>query len=415
MPSAYTTPTRATEGVLIMRITKKFVDTVPTPEKTATGGKTQAFYRDEKIPGFALRVTSGGVKSFIVEKRINGKNKRFTIGRYGNLTAEQARLEAMKLTSDVAIGKDPIAEKKAKEAKSVTLKQAFDDYMLARKNLSATTIKDYTRTIEGALSDWQNKALLDITKDMVEARHRLLGRNSHARANNSLRVLRAIINHAKKKYEDSKGQPIILYNPVDRISDTRGWYKVERRRTLIKPHQLAAWYQATLQLNAETTRDYLHLLLFTGLRRSEASRLRWDEVDFIEKTLTINITKNHEIHTLPLSDFLEDLLKRRYEDRVNDYVFDSDSKLGYLIEPKTAIKKVSDLSGVGFSLHDLRRTFITIAESLDIPAYALKRLLNHKDPNDVTAGYIVSDVERLRAPMQKISNFILENLTKTNQ
>jgi hypothetical protein len=59
-------------------------------------------------------------------------------------------------------------------------------------------------------------------------------------------------------------------------------------------------------------------------------------------------------------------------------------------------------------LHDLRRTFITIAEGLDIPAYALKRLLNHKMTQDVTAGYIVMDVERLRKPMQLISEHILK-------
>ena len=57
------------------------------------------------------------------------------------------------------------------------------------------------------------------------------------------------------------------------------------------------------------------------------------------------------------------------------------------------------------------QTFITIAESLDIPGYALKRLMNHKDPNDVTAGYIISDVERLREPMQSITDFIRNQIT----
>lgn len=50
-------------------------------------------------------------------------------------------------------------------------------------------------------------------------------------------------------------------------------------------------------------------------------------------------------------------------------------------------------SGVHFTVHDLRRTFITVAESLDISAYALKSLLNHKMSNDVTAGYIIKDAE----------------------
>jgi integrase len=65
---------------------------------------------------------------------------------------------------------------------------------------------------------------------------------------------------------------------------------------------------------------------------------------------------------------------------------------------------------VYFNLHDLRRTFITVAESLDINAYALKKLLNHKDQRDVTSGYIIIDMERLREPMNKITDYILEQV-----
>jgi integrase len=70
--------------------------------------------------------------------------------------------------------------------------------------------------------------------------------------------------------------------------------------------------------------------------------------------------------------------------------------------------KVIAVSEVSFTVHDLRRTFITIAESLDIPAYALKRLLNHKMNSDITAGYIIIDVERLRKPMEQISEYLLK-------
>jgi len=80
---------------------------------------------------------------------------------------------------------------------------------------------------------------------------------------------------------------------------------------------------------------------------------------------------------------------RRFEERTSPYVFPSNSERGHLSEPRTAVARVSKLSGVPFTMHDLRRTFITAAERLDIPAYALKRLINHKDPNDVTEGYII--------------------------
>ena len=54
-----------------------------------------------------------------------------------------------------------------------------------------------------------------------------------------------------------------------------------------------------------------------------------------------------------------------------------------------------------------RRTFATYAESLDISVYALKGLLNHSREQDVTAGYIQLEIERLRMPMKKITDYIL--------
>ena len=390
-----------------MRLNKSFIDKTAIPLPSPNGRATQKFYRDDAIPGFALRVTSGGSKSFIVEKRINGRNKRHTIGKYGHLTVEQARKQAIAFLGEVAVGKDPVRERAAQKACVVTLVEAFEDYLLTRKTLKPDTVKDYRRSIEMYLKTWLAKPLSDITKDMVEIRHRKIGQRSHARANNAMRVLRAVFNHAMGKYEDAQGNPTILFNPVDRLSRNRAWYKIERRRTYIKAHQLADWFDATGQLMNETTRDYLHFLLFTGLRRSEAAKLEWINVDFNDRTFTIPDTKNGLPHTLPFSNFLEEMLQRRFEHSQSDYIFDSNSARGYLTEPKFSMARVTDLSGVEFALHDLRRTFITHAEGLDIPAYALKRLLNHKDPNDVTAGYIVSDVSRLRKPMQAITDFLL--------
>jgi len=108
---------------------------------------------------------------------------------------------------------------------------------------------------------------------------------------------------------------------------------------------------------------------------------------------------------------LVDLLKAREAEAVNEFVFAGKDGQGFLIEPKRHIQKVIAQSGVAFIIHDLRRTFITIAEAIDIAPYTIKRLANHKMHNDVTAGYIVSDLERLRKPMQAITDF-LRNATQ---
>ena len=168
---------------------------------------------------------------------------------------------------------------------------------------------------------------------------------------------------------------------------------------------------------AATVANYLILLLFTGLRRQEAAQLQWQYVDFHDRTLTIPDTKNREPHSLPLSDTLYDLLKSREAEAVNEFVFPGNEGQGFVIEPKRHIQKVIEHSGVEFIIHDLRCTFITIAEAIDIAPYTIKRLVNHKINGDVTAGYIISDIERLRAPMQKIADFITNalNLDETQR
>ncbi len=392
------------------KITKKLVDTLPFPDEQSR----PVFHRDKALIGFGLKITSAGRRTFFVEKRIDGKSKRITLGTYGALTVEEARIEAQKVLSQIARGLDPIAEKQARRSKEVTLEEAFEDYLTTRKDLKPSTIKDYKKALNTYLPDWRNKSITDITKDMVEARHARIGKKSHARANGTMRVLRAVFNHSIHKFEDAKGKPVIGLNPVDRLSHSRAWFPEVRKQTLIKAHELKPWYEATMQLNQEITRDYLHFLLFTGLRRSEASSLMWDVVDFKDKTFTIKDTKNKEPHTLPMSRGIEELLQTRFSSSASDFVFPSPVSIRRpLTEPRTAISRVTELSGIGFTCHDLRRTFITIAESLDIPAYALKRLLNHKMPNDVTAGYIVKNVDRLRRPIQMIEDFILERVGET--
>ena len=392
---------------MAQKLTKSFVDSVPLSLTR------QVFYRDSDLKGFALRVGSTA-KVYTAEGKVKGRTVRATIGKHGVYTAEQARLQARELLLMMSKGINPHDKEKEEKARAVTLEHALSDYLIARKTLKPTTIYDYKRTINCYISDWKNRPLLEITKDMVSKRHFLIGQKSKAQANLVMRYLRAIYNFASYQYEDSKGESLFPNNPVRRLSQTRAWYPVERRQTVIKAHSLASWYAAVMNIkndshgkNRETIRDYLLFVIFTGLRKEEAARLKWCDVDLTGKTITINDTKNHRDHTLPMSNYLMDMLLRRKPEAVNEYVFPGANGIGRIVEQRKQMDKVVFESGVQFTIHDLRRTFITIAESLDISAYSLKRLLNHKMTNDVTAGYIIIDAERLRAPMQKITDQLL--------
>lgn len=161
----------------------------------------------------------------------------------------------------------------------------------------------------------------------------------------------------------------------------------------------------------EYSRDFLLIALFTGMRRNEIASLRWEHIDLRERALHIPRTKNGDPLDLPLSDFLVGLLRERQgQAGTSPWVFPSTGRKGHIVETKKFTARVTERSGVTFTLHDLRRTFITIAESLDIPHYALKRLLNHRLSGDVTAGYIVSDMERLRGPVSLVAAKVLKNV-----
>lgn len=398
------------------KLTKTLVDSLPFPDSG------QMFYRDSELKGFGVRVGSNS-KVYFAESKINNKTVRVTIGHHGVFTAEQAKNEAKNVLGMIAKGINPNDINKAEKAKAITVNEVFEQYLKARSNLKPRTIYDYKRFMNSYFKEWQSKPLISITKDLIEKKHRTLGERSPAQANLAMRFMRALFNFASGKYEDSDGNAIIADNPIKRLSQTRSWYKIERRQTVIKASDLPAFLNAVIELpnysaslNSLAVRDYLLLLLFTGLRREEALSLAWKNVDLKNKTLTLPDPKNRQPHTLPLTPFLLDMLQKRFDENDNnsEFVFPSTGIKGYMNDPRPQMNKVSDKSGVKFSPHDLRRTFITIAESLDISAYALKRLANHKMNNDVTAGYIIGDVERLRDPMIRISNYLLKKLSQND-
>jgi len=389
-----------------MRITKRTLEALQTPRS----GYWITW--DGEIKGFGARITSTGTISFIYQDRINGRDRRMTLGRFPSISSEHARKLAQRMAAEIADGKDPVSEKKTRTTKGITLAQAFADYLRDR-DLKPRTVADIKRRMK-RLKDWQSLPVKEITRDMVVARHRKIGEHTPASANAVMRYLRAVLNYAAEAYGTGNA-PFLTDVPTRRLSATRAWYRIERRRTLIAVKDLPKWWVAVETLAAEDSlfrhgpeyRDYFQFVLLTGLRRSEAQGLTWKDVDMAARTITIRDTKNREPHILPLSDYLETTIKRRKQRAKGPFVFATPD--GERVDNwRYALDAIIKSSGVSFCIHDLRRTFATVAESLDLPAYAIKRLLNHKMGSDVTAGYIVITPERLRLPMQKITDYLLK-------
>jgi integrase len=362
------------------------------------------------------------------------------------------------------------AARQVEEQHGKTLQTFLDNY-LQKGNIKPRTIETYRNLFRLYLTDWLSRPAEEITREMVKIRFfeiasgererkRLTKKTTpegvreavppvrrEAAANNTMRTLRAVLNYA---FEDDEGGTLYK-NPVNVLSSKKRkeWFNIPVRETLVKNSDLPAWYKSIMALKNPDLRDYLLFLLFTGARRTESENLTWAMVDFPEDTLTFvsDDTKNGQTHTIPMSDYIRSLLwtrkqalqtelseataalagkmtleqKQRAHGSValaesrlaSKYVFPGGGKTGHLTEPRRGIDAVTEATGIKFTCHDLRRTFTTIAEGLELSSYALKALVNHKKTKkDVTGGYIIISVDRLREPVQRIADTIQDRIKK---
>jgi integrase len=401
-----------------INFTRKELDNIEIPSKG------QIAYGDEQVKGLTIRVTHLGVKAFVVRKRLKGhKNASYvTLGYYPSMTITQARVQAQGTFSSINEGIDPnkiTVDLISKQ--SITLQKVFDDYIRSRgTKIEESTVINYRSALKIYLGDWRKKPIGNITRNMVEQRHRDITygmgkfKESPTRANTTMRVLRALFNYAHGQYEDSKGEPLFVHNPVQRISHNKSWNREKVRQGLVNNYDLKQWYEGIMSLpehgkntvkrnSSEVVRDLFIFIIFTGLRRNEALELKWEDIDFRNNSFIVEDTKNHETHALPLTKTLLEILDRRKEDSDNPYVFQGEKPNTHLSPPqKRQMDRARDLAGCYFNLHDLRRTFETSANKVVFSTYTLKKLINHKDPKDVTGRYVIIQLEDLREPMKLI-------------
>ena len=415
-----------------LRFTEKNIIKLPAPHPS---GK-QTLYWDENLPGFGVLVSgTSNAKTWVVKCGVRRK-----IARADVMTLVEARAAAKKMMISLAAGVDP----RRKKLGNATLRTIFESYV-ASARLKPRTEANYRGAVEHHLVDWLDEPIDSITRDMIEKRHKMIAEEAEARdiaeiaqhakihlrraertevkwptaserhralhaaalarkprsgralADNVMRVMRLLWNFAADK------DPSLGSNPV-RLR--RQWFRSPRRETLVKADDLARFYAAVMALENPVQRDFIRLLLFTGLRRREAAALTWDDVDLKAGIIRVpsSSTKSGKKLDLPMSTVTRGMLVARRSIGNAKYVFPANSKSGHVEEPKFALAIIAAQCGVQISAHDLRRTFISIAESVDISPIALKSLVNHAIGGDITAGYVVMNIERLREAAQRVAD-----------
>ena len=330
---------------------------------------------DSQVKGLGLRITPAGAKSFVLNYRVAGRERRATLARASELSLKAARARAGEELASIRTGNaDPLERRReAKQAPTVAdgLERFFNEYAPARigiGRMTARTVKDYRQqSRQYLLPALGQRKISDVNRRDVQL---MVDPLSSVRRN---RVL-ALTSRLFTLFETWEWRPQHT-NPARGIDRARE----EARDRVLSPTEVVALADAlesTLEQHPGPVAA-IRFAVVTGLRIGEILGIRWEHVDFETARVLLPSTKtgrrNHDVPS-PALDILSGL------PRINKWVFTTgrNAAVTYRTVRKVFATVVGQAGLVDVRLHDLRRTVMTRAAMAGVGTYVLRDFLGHK-------------------------------------
>ena len=375
------------------------------------------FVWDDELSGFGLRVEESGRKTFLCRYRKNGVRRQYTLGRYGNITPDEARTEAKKIIGAVAFGQDP-SDARNLERCAISFNDLFDIYLREHgPKLKESSKAEYQRAITKhalpAIGRLQAEA---ITRQDLNKIHLSLADRPH-RANRVISYLGGVFSWAASNGYLPEGN-----NPARSIKR----FREQSRQRYLTEEELSAlgnalrlaetsgipWITSATGTSAKHTpksnpnvtypnsvTNAIRLLLFTGCRLREILNLRWKEVDLQRGFLFLPDSKTGQ-KAVVLNEAAISIL--RGSTRESDYVIpgdDPDHPRHDLKRPWKHIRAVAGIEDV--RLHDLRHTHASVGAAAGFGLQIVGKLLGHSSPQTTQRYAHLADT-----PVRRASNAI---------
>lgn len=359
---------------------------------------TRYYISDSKVGGLRLVVYPSGVKTFILYRKVKGRPERIKIGRYPDITIEQARHEAQRLTSLITLGQTPHKDRIA-ERKALTFRELYERYyeyhalkftkrpLANRKmmecqvfpvfgNLKANQItSEQVRNFHSELGNKYKSVAPPRKTNHINQSHQRREKYKGTTANRLIAIMSAVFNFGIRESYLSTANP---------CSGLRK-YKTTSRDRFLTIDELTSFF-AALDTEADLFNDFFKMLLYSGARKSNVLSMKWSDINLDLKRWRIaeTQTKNREVNIVPLSEPALSILTAR--DKANraatepsPFVFPSPSSDGYLKDPKRAFERIKKQMNVhDIRMHDLRRTLGSYMAIGGTSLPIIGKALNHK-------------------------------------
>ncbi|WP_417729533.1 tyrosine-type recombinase/integrase [Roseovarius sp.] len=333
-----------------MSLTDLQIKRLKAPEN---GQKT---YYDPGLPGFGVRVSQGGSKTFVV---LCGRDRRRrSLGRYPELSLSDARILAKRAQADFAL--DEVTP--SQDLPAISFDVARERFLADTETRTKTrTIDEYRRLLYRHFHF--DCALSELTRDQVAAPIEAL-KATPSEQKHAFVAIRTMMNWCVKR-------GFLHVSPVPAFT----FRSKPRERVLSDPELAAVWHRA--EAYGWLFGRIVQLLILTGQRRGEIVGLRsgWIEEQMIH--YPAEFVKNQRAHTIPLGDWSMQIIETLPESA--DLLFPScldDSKpYNGFSKSKAAFDRELDIAP--YTLHDLRRTFSSTMARLGTPLHVTEKMLNH--------------------------------------
>lgn len=377
----------------------KLSDNLIKSYKPADGKKAEIIY-DSEVPGFGVRITESGAKSFILNYYVAGRERRTTIGKYPAWSLNAARMQAKELRKEIDRGIDPLGIKE--EARNaMTMRDLFKHYethhiptltsAVSRKD-QKSMFNNYILPHFGDLTK-----ISEITHQEALALHRKITKaGKTTRANRIMEVTRKAFNIAcRNKW--------ISDNPCD------GYKRNEesKRERYYTPNEIASICDALNDSKEVNSANAIKLLLLTGARKMEVLAATWSQFDLAEGRWKkpSSHTKQRKVHNVPLCTEAVELLESIKKTNKTIYVFPNE-KGKHLTDIKRTWQTVCNSAKLEDArLHDIRHSFASILVSSGESLPMIGKLLGHTQAQ-TTMRYSHLYEESQREALGKIGGVI---------
>ena len=342
-------------------------------QTTCPPEKSHVDLYDSTITGFFVEIRPSGKKTFYLRYSDHyGERKQYKIGDAQTLTFTQAKVEARRLKTNIALGHDPFVQKHASQNVMKLedfVKTHFVPYIKQYKRgwrTNMSMLKIHIIPVFGSLF------LNEIKLSAVIKLHCSMREKGYAAVtcNNAIIMMRHMFNLAKKW--DIKGAD---HNPAAGIA----LFEINNQRERYLTRKEVRVLKEAINESDNTQLKYIVvLLLFTGCRKRELLDAKWEHFDIQRRIWRIPTTKSGKLRHVPLSDAVIEVLKSLPRFDACPYLIPNPDTLKPFKTIYISWNTARNRAGMpDLRMHDLRHSFASFLINSGRSLYEVQNILGH--------------------------------------